>query len=368
MNKKRILIYIKDPKGGTGTFIKNLYFILTTNNYEVEFISHNSFNLDLIKESKIGFWFNKQNNFSLINIFYSFLNIIYLVKKVFIFKPAYIFSIDLYANVISILIKIAFFPNIILINSTHVNLYKHIIFDRNRLFSSFILLMVKWLYPKANMHITPSLELSLHIEKIINNNQLKIKTIYYFLNRKEIIRLSKQTKINKKYTLTTFSRLDHQKNVELLVESVLFFNKKNKRKITLQILGDGDLARGIKKKYMNNKSIDFIGWKKNPFPYLLNTKIYILISKYEGFPYSILEAMTLGKPTIASDVDYGPREITDKNKFGLLTNNTIKDISKSISTMLIKKNFCKYKRQSIIRSIDFDQIKLKNQYLSLFKS
>jgi glycosyltransferase involved in cell wall biosynthesis len=368
MNKKRILIYIKDPKGGTGTFIKNICFILKKNNYDVLFVSHNEFNLNSIKQKNIGYYIAKQNSFSIKSLFYSFVNMTFFLKEVFIFKPKYIFSLDLYANITSDLLKTIFFPNITLINSTHINLKKHINFKRNKLFSSLLLFFVKWLYPKANLHITPSRELSLDIKKIINNNQPEIKTMYYPLNRKKIIKLSKQIKIKNKHTLTTFARLNCQKNVELLIESVIFFNNTNDRKISLQILGDGELEKKIKFKYKNNKSITLTGWKKNPFPYLLNTKIYILISKYEGFPYSILEAMALGKPIIVSDVDYGPREIIGKNQFGLLTNNTIENISEAISAMLIKKNFYKYKRQSIIRFKYFDQTKLNNQYLSLFKS
>ena len=107
--------------------------------------------------------------------------------------------------------------------------------------------------------------------------------------------------------------------------------------------------------------------EKNPFPYLINTDIFILISNYEGFSYSIIEAMTLGKPVIASDVDYGPREIIGNNEFGLLTKNTFEDISKTISIMLFKKNLDHFKKQSIIRSRDYDITKLNDQYLSLFK-
>ncbi len=368
MNKKKILIYIKDPKGGTGTFIKNLCFILTTNNYEVQFISHNSFSLDLIKESKIGFWVNKQNSFSLKKILYSLLNIVSLMREIIIFKPSYIYSLDLYANVVSIVLKMFFYPNIILIISTHVNLYEHIYSGRNKLFSLFLLSIIKWLYPKANLHVAPSLELTINIKKIINSDHFITKTIPYPIDRREIVRLSKKIKNKNKYTLTTFSRLNEQKNVDLLIESIIFFNKIHDEKISLQIVGDGELKKSIQTKYILNKDIKFVGWQTNPFPYLITAKIFILISKYEGFPFSLLEAMTLGKPVISSDVNYGPREIIGKNEFGLLTKNTIKNISKAISIMLIRKNLNFYKKQSVIRAKDFDRAKLSNQYLSLFNN
>lgn len=364
--KKKVLFYIKDPKGGTGTFIKNLYHLLFENGFDVLVIYHNNFLSNDVKQKRIGFYVEKQNKISIMNVFLTLLNILKVARIIHSFKPNYIFSIDIYANLVSIILTRFFFKSINLITSTHINLKKHIFFKRSKTISALIELMIKRLYPMAPVHVTPSIELSSSLEKYINNKKFLVLTIPYFINKKELVRLSKERIMMKKYTLTTFSRLNEQKNVELLIKSVIHINKSTNQKISLQIVGDGELKEYLRRKYISNKLIDFVGWRDNPFPNLLNTKIFVLISNYEAFPYSLLEAMALGKPVIASDIDYGPRELIGNNEFGLLTKNTRKDISSTILKMLIRKNFLFYRKQSRIRVKDFDQELLKNKYLSLF--
>ena len=57
------------------------------------------------------------------------------------------------------------------------------------------------------------------------------------------------------------------------------------------------------------EKVAFTGVRKNPFPYVKKSDLYILSSNHEGFPNSLLEAMALGKPIIATDCKTGPREI-----------------------------------------------------------
>jgi len=364
--KKKVLIYTKDPRGGVGTFVKNLYKLLIDNNYIVLVIYHNNLFNDKIKQKKIGYAIEKQNKISVKNLWFNLLNFAEVTNIIKSFKPNYIYSIDLYANLVAIILQKIFFRNIKLIANTQINIKKHIIFNRNIYFSTLISFLVKKLYPLAKIHITPSKELSKNLVLFIDNQHFKIKTIPLLINKKEIIARSKWKKINNKYTLTTFSRLNEQKNVELLIESITSINLKHNKKITLQIIGNGELKEQLKNKHKLDKYVKFLGWHNNPYPFLTNAKIFILISNYEGFPYSLLEALTLGKPIIASNVDYGPREIILDNKYGLLTKNSIKDISNAILKMLKDKNLLHYRNQSIKRIKYFDQVRFKNKYLSLF--
>jgi len=55
--------------------------------------------------------------------------------------------------------------------------------------------------------------------------------------------------------------------------------------------------------------VAFMGLKKNPFPYVARSDVYVLSSNHEGFPNALLEGMALGKALIATDCKTGPREI-----------------------------------------------------------
>lgn len=71
-------------------------------------------------------------------------------------------------------------------------------------------------------------------------------------------------------------------------------------------VGQGDLYQEclnfIKKNNLDN-NICMAGYKKNPYPYLFNSKVLLMTSVYEGTPMSALEAMCLGKPIVSTPTD-----------------------------------------------------------------
>ena len=67
-------------------------------------------------------------------------------------------------------------------------------------------------------------------------------------------------------------------------------------------------------------AVCFTGLKKNPYPYLKKSSLYVLTSHYEGFPNAIVEAMAMGLPVIATDCMTGPREILE-DRYGILVPN-----------------------------------------------
>lgn len=110
--------------------------------------------------------------------------------------------------------------------------------------------------------------------------------------------------------IVSVGRQDYIKGFWHLIKAFSIIAKDND-KARLMILGTGDWSQyqklaedlGIKDK------VAFMGIKKNPFPYVAASDLYVLSSNHEGFPNALLEAMALGKPCIAADCKTGPREI-----------------------------------------------------------
>ncbi len=157
-----------------------------------------------------------------------------------------------------------------------------------------------------------------------NKFNLDSTSIYNPLNKNEVLKLSKKRvkiKFFKKKTLNIISvaRLSEQKDHECLIKSINIL--KNNFNIKLLLLGSGPEKYKINNliiKLKLQKHIKILNFKKNPYPYIKKSDLFVLSSKYEGSPNVLLEAITLKKFVISSDCPTGPREILDDGKGGIL--------------------------------------------------
>ena len=69
-----------------------------------------------------------------------------------------------------------------------------------------------------------------------------------------------------------------------------------------------------------NKAVSFFGYQKNVQKYLLNSSVYVLPSYHEGLPRSIIEAMSVGRPIITTNVP-GCKETVIDGENGFLINS-----------------------------------------------
>jgi glycosyltransferase involved in cell wall biosynthesis len=60
------------------------------------------------------------------------------------------------------------------------------------------------------------------------------------------------------------------------------------------------------------------GFSAQPYAYMEHSQVFVLSSISEGFSMVILEAMACGLPVVATDCDWGPREIVTNGVDGLL--------------------------------------------------
>lgn len=121
-------------------------------------------------------------------------------------------------------------------------------------------------------------------------------------------------------TIVAIGRLEKQKGYKLLIEAFSNISKSNED-IVLNIYGYGslynDLNEYIKEKCLRNKVI-LHGRTNNIQGVLLDSDLYILSSEAEGMPNSLMEAMAVGLPCIATDCKTGPSDLIDNEVTGLL--------------------------------------------------
>lgn len=114
------------------------------------------------------------------------------------------------------------------------------------------------------------------------------------------------------------ARCQPEKNQKLLIDSFNIFLRNNYHGILI-IIGDGyDKPENKYLLDIKEKGIYWVGTKNNVGDYLSESDFFILSSKYEGLPISLLEAMSYGVIPICTPVG-GIPNVINNNSLGYLS-------------------------------------------------
>lgn len=139
-------------------------------------------------------------------------------------------------------------------------------------------------------------------------------------------------------------RLSTQKLPEMLISAFAKLDFRVKAKAHVVIVGDGEKACDLKaqaQEFGVENQIRFLGAqpRSEVLSVLKNADIFVLTSAWEGFPISILEAMSVGLPVIASNVG-GVREVFEASggrRIGvLLENNSELELHRALEGLIME--------------------------------
>ncbi|MBK7665070.1 MAG: glycosyltransferase [Sterolibacteriaceae bacterium] len=119
--------------------------------------------------------------------------------------------------------------------------------------------------------------------------------------------------------LAIVGRLDRVKGHRFVVEALAADERL--RNVDLQIVGSGPTEEELRELVANRKlssQIHFLGFRRNVYDYIAHCDVLLMPSLHEGLPYTLLEAMALGRPIIASRIG-GLAEILEDGATALLT-------------------------------------------------
>jgi len=149
---------------------------------------------------------------------------------------------------------------------------------------------------------------------------------------KLISNFPKKIKNNNITNLIAVGRLEKQKGFDLLIKA---FAKLDPNRFYLTILGQGSEYNNLQeliKGYNLYDRVKMEGFKTNPYKYMTEADIFILSSRYEGFPNVVLEAMACGTPVVAFKCPGGIDEIIIDNVNGFLVKqNDIDELAEKIN-------------------------------------
>ena len=159
-----------------------------------------------------------------------------------------------------------------------------------------------------------------------------------------------------KFNIVSCGRISHEKGMDLAVEACAKLVETGCRDIHWWIVGGGPDEGSVRDRIRALKLEDYIkitGMKSNPYPFLRMADLYVQPSRVDAYPMTVLEALILGVPVVATDTD-GAREMIQQGINGLLCPIDAKQIADIIAAVIADQQ----KLQTIkhhVSIIDFEE-------------
>jgi glycosyltransferase involved in cell wall biosynthesis len=112
--------------------------------------------------------------------------------------------------------------------------------------------------------------------------------------------------------VVTVARLARQKAIDVLIEVVKRTTARHDY-IRFAVVGDGPLREDVRRWAAEagvGRYVTFTGYSDRPHEFLAAADLFLLPSRWEGLPITIVEAFRAGLPVVATDAG-GVRELVD---------------------------------------------------------
>jgi len=203
----------------------------------------------------------------------------------------------------------------------------------------------------------------------------KSKVVYNVIpeakNEKATISLKNELNLPlDKFIILSIVRFSFAKNIAdtLAIAELLKFDKR----FLFVLVGDGEtreeIENEIKKKELNN--VLLTGFKNNPLDYIAASNVYLSTSRWEGLPYSLIEASMMGLPSVATNV-VGNNEVVKNNFNGKLFNpGDLKTAANNIVEICTDNNLFKFysKNAKIFYKDNFSVNKMITQMQNIYSA
>jgi len=167
--------------------------------------------------------------------------------------------------------------------------------------------------------------------------------------------------------IVSVGRLTAAKDFVTLIKA--FKLVRDERASKLIIIGEGECREKLEEKVTElglQNDVGFVGFRENPYPFVLRADLFVLSSQWEGFPNVILEALALGRNVVSTDCHAGPAEIL--SGIGGCTLVPVGDPEKLSSAILEKLNDTLDTREADDRLKEYAIKTVSQRYIELMDS
>lgn len=175
--------------------------------------------------------------------------------------------------------------------------------------------------------------------------------------------------MNDEIRIIHIGRFQEQKNHEMIIEAMSMLAAQYP-KVKLYLFGEGPLKNEIQELVIREKlngNVIFAGMTRSPDIELKRSDLFILPSKWEGMPITLIEAMACALPIVATPVGGVPDMVQDQNS-ALLVKNCAQSLADGIERLIkdesLRKKLGKNARKNVI---SFSSREMGKEYLNLYE-
>lgn len=239
-------------------------------------------------------------------------SVLALARYMRTYRPCVFASTMNYSNVVAILAwRLAGRPCRLVVREANVV----------RAGSPLLLALMRWFYPQADCVIAlcPEIRVSLLqaaipvADRIVEIGNPGVS----FLPNKKLIKPAFLPRPSPRFICAVGS-LTHQKGFDVLIYA---FAQLSDTKLHLIILGEGTLRGQLEEQCLAlniDQRVHLPGFVRPASDVIEQAELFVLPSRWEGFPNVLLEALSTGTPVVAADCDGAPRFILGDGLYGHL--------------------------------------------------
>ena len=222
---------------------------------------------------------------------------------------------------------------------------------------------------KQRKFVSVSEEIRKKLKRKLN---IESKTIYNFLSVNDFSISLNENQFPSQDYIIGVGRLTEIKQFHKLVKSY-YYSELPKAGIELFILGEGperqNLERQISELELENL-VKLLPFRKNPYDIIRNAKALALVSKVEGFPMVLLEAVSLNTPIIAFNCKSGPSEIIINEVNGLLVENQNEaQLTNALNKLILDNSYYKKIKANTHNGLEkFSEEKIIQEWINLLEN
>ena len=172
-----------------------------------------------------------------------------------------------------------------------------------------------------------------------------------------------------RFVFANIARLDVVKGHDLLFAACRELLTRRDDFVVLCV-GDGPARSALEAKIEGGAlahTIKLLGERTNPFPILAKADAAVLSSRFEAFALVLVEALALARPVVSVDCPFGPREVLEDGRYGLLSSpDAPVELAAAMERLITEPNLrAELSRQGLIRARQYDAWRIARTWESL---